>query len=97
MESSGTGATQQPYSIDEHIKFQFGFSIACGPFSQIANCKDSQKLWDTSIYAREQAIVASNSLNDQCISYSVTVSPIESIEQGKHHCGWSNRFELIEY
>ncbi|KAA6380967.1 MAG: hypothetical protein EZS28_023504, partial [Streblomastix strix] len=59
------------------IKFLLGFSTACGPFSQIAISKDSQKLWDTSIYAREQAIIASNSLTDQCTSNSVTVSPLE--------------------
>ncbi|KAA6380935.1 MAG: hypothetical protein EZS28_023538 [Streblomastix strix] len=46
-----------------------------------------QKLWDTSIYAREQAIIASNSLTDQCTANSVTVSPLESIVQGKRHCG----------
>ncbi|KAA6387758.1 MAG: hypothetical protein EZS28_016713 [Streblomastix strix] len=87
MESGATGATQQPYNTDEHIKFWLGFSIACGPFNQIAICKDSQKLWDTSIYAREQAIISSNSLTDQCTSNSVTVSPLESIVQGKRHCG----------
>ncbi|KAA6358918.1 MAG: hypothetical protein EZS28_045555, partial [Streblomastix strix] len=53
----------------------------------IAICKDSQKLWDTSIYARDQAIIASNSLTDQCTANSVTVSPLESIVQGKRHCG----------
>ncbi|KAA6321822.1 MAG: hypothetical protein EZS28_054508, partial [Streblomastix strix] len=77
MESGGTPATQQPYNTDEHIKFWLGFSTACGPFNQIAICKDSQKLWDTSIYAREQAIIASNSLTDQCTANSVTVSPLE--------------------
>ncbi|KAA6379035.1 MAG: hypothetical protein EZS28_025439 [Streblomastix strix] len=87
MESGGTAATMQPYNTDERIKFWFGFSTACGPFNQIAICKDSQKLWDTSIYAREQAIIASNSLTDQCTANSVTVSPLESIVQGKRHCG----------
>ncbi|KAA6319853.1 MAG: hypothetical protein EZS28_054765, partial [Streblomastix strix] len=32
---------------------------------------------DTSIYAREQAIIASNSLTNECTSNSVTVSPLE--------------------
>ncbi|KAA6364976.1 MAG: hypothetical protein EZS28_039498 [Streblomastix strix] len=98
---SGNEATEQKYDdVDEHIKFWLGFSTACGPFNQIAICKDSQKLWDTSIYAREQAIIASNSLTDQCTSNSVTVSPLESIVQGKRHCGefidipWSNGSEL---
>ncbi|KAA6403603.1 MAG: hypothetical protein EZS28_000863 [Streblomastix strix] len=87
MQQRGTAATQQPYYTNEHIKFWLGFSSACGPFNQIAICKDSQKLWHTSIYAREQAIIASNSLTDQCTSNSVTVSPLESIVEGKRHCG----------
>ncbi|KAA6369195.1 MAG: hypothetical protein EZS28_035280, partial [Streblomastix strix] len=87
MQSGATAATMQPYNTDEHIKFWLGFSTACGPFNQIAICKDSQKLWDTSIYAREQAIIASNSLTNECTANSVTVSPLESIVQGKRHCG----------
>ncbi|KAA6375727.1 MAG: hypothetical protein EZS28_028745, partial [Streblomastix strix] len=87
MQSGATAATQQPYNTDEHIKFWLGFSTACGPFNQIAICKDSQKLWDTSIYAREQAIIASKTMTDQCTANSVTVSPQESIVQGKRHCG----------
>ncbi|KAA6361733.1 MAG: hypothetical protein EZS28_042740, partial [Streblomastix strix] len=79
--SLATGDISQPYTPDEHIKFWLGFSTACGPFNQIAICKDSQKLWDTSIYAREQAIIASNSLTDQCTANSVTVSPLETIAQ----------------
>ncbi|KAA6328879.1 MAG: hypothetical protein EZS28_053669, partial [Streblomastix strix] len=97
----GNTATTQKYDdsddgTDEYIKFWLGFSTACGPFNQIAICKDSQKLWDTSIYAREQAIIASNSLTNECTSNSVTVSPLESIVQGKRHCGWSNGSELTE-
>ncbi|KAA6399008.1 MAG: hypothetical protein EZS28_005467 [Streblomastix strix] len=87
LASLATGDISQPYTPDEHIKFWLGFSTACGPFNQIAICKDSQKFWDTSIYAREQAIIASNSLTDQCTANSVTVSPLESIVQGKRHCG----------
>ncbi|KAA6366050.1 MAG: hypothetical protein EZS28_038422, partial [Streblomastix strix] len=86
MESGATAVTQQPYKIDEHIKFWLGFSTACGPFNQIAIYKDSQKLWDTSIHARGQAIIASNSLTDYCTSNYVTVSPLESIVQRKRHC-----------
>ncbi|KAA6390120.1 MAG: hypothetical protein EZS28_014352 [Streblomastix strix] len=102
IESGATAATMQPYNTDEHIKFLLGFSTTCGPFNQIAICKDSQKLWDSSIYAREQAIIASNSLKDQYTSNFVTVSPLESIAQGIRHCSkfidipWSNGFELIE-
>ncbi|KAA6376922.1 MAG: hypothetical protein EZS28_027550, partial [Streblomastix strix] len=64
-----------------------GFSTACGPFQQIAICRDNTKLWETSIYAREQAIICSNSLSDLTVNNSVTVSPLESIVQGKRHCG----------
>ncbi|KAA6369251.1 MAG: hypothetical protein EZS28_035222 [Streblomastix strix] len=63
------------------------WSEPCAVSMESAICKDSQKLWDTSIYAREQAIIASNSLTDQRTANSVTVSPLESIVQGKRHCG----------
>ncbi|KAA6390457.1 MAG: hypothetical protein EZS28_014013 [Streblomastix strix] len=87
MISGANADTQQPYGTDELIKFWLSFSTACGSFNQIAICKDSQKLWYTSKYAREQAIIALNSLTDQCTGNSVTVSPLESIVQGKSHCG----------
>ncbi|KAA6399964.1 MAG: hypothetical protein EZS28_004503 [Streblomastix strix] len=93
---SGVENNQQRYNIDEeHIKFWLGFSTACEPFNQIAICKDLQKLWDTSIYARMQAIFASNSLTNECTANFVTVSPPESIVQGKRHCG-SNGSELAK-
>ncbi|KAA6380377.1 MAG: hypothetical protein EZS28_024094, partial [Streblomastix strix] len=57
-----TQATQKYYgksaegrTKSEVLRFWLGFSTACGPFNQFAICKDSTKLWDTSIYAREQA------------------------------------------
>ncbi|KAA6400506.1 MAG: hypothetical protein EZS28_003962 [Streblomastix strix] len=84
MESSDT-ETKYVYNLEEYIRFWLFFSTACGPFNQIAICKDSQKLWDTSIYTREYAIIASNSLTDQCTVNSVTVSPLESIVEGKRH------------
>ncbi|KAA6357110.1 MAG: hypothetical protein EZS28_047363, partial [Streblomastix strix] len=68
-------------------RFWIGFSTACGPFNQFAICKDNTKLWDTSIYAREQAVICSNSLSDLCTNNSVSVSPLESIVAGKRHCG----------
>ncbi|KAA6366414.1 MAG: hypothetical protein EZS28_038061 [Streblomastix strix] len=77
----------QKYNVDEVLKFWLGFSTACGPFQQIAICRDNTKLWETSIYAREQAIICSNSLSDLTVNNSVTVSPLESIVQGKRHCG----------
>ncbi|KAA6370027.1 MAG: hypothetical protein EZS28_034446, partial [Streblomastix strix] len=81
------------YSTDDVLRFWIGFSIACGPFNQFAICKDSTKLWDTSIYAREQAVICSNSLSDLCTNNSVSVSPLESIIQGKRHCGlWMQDF-----
>ncbi|KAA6312235.1 MAG: hypothetical protein EZS28_055962, partial [Streblomastix strix] len=81
-----TAATQE-YSDTEVLHFWLGFSTACGPFNQFAICKDSTKLWDTSIYAREQAVICSNSLSDLCTNNSVSVSPLESIIAGKRHCG----------
>ncbi|KAA6400105.1 MAG: hypothetical protein EZS28_004366 [Streblomastix strix] len=77
----------QHYFVGEEIRFQLGFSTACGPFNQFAICKDSTKQWDTSIYAREEAVISANSLSDLCTNYSVSVSPLESIIAGKHHCG----------
>ncbi|KAA6399280.1 MAG: hypothetical protein EZS28_005188 [Streblomastix strix] len=81
-----TAATQE-YSDTEVLHFWLGFSTACGPFNQFAIYKDSTKLWDTSIYAREQAVICSNSLSDLCTNNSVSVSPLESIIAGKRHCG----------
>ncbi|KAA6380093.1 MAG: hypothetical protein EZS28_024380 [Streblomastix strix] len=77
----------QKYNVGEILKFWVGFSKACGPFQQIAICRDNTKLWETSIHAREQAIICSNSLSDLTVNNSVTVSPLESIVQGKRHCG----------
>ncbi|KAA6388497.1 MAG: hypothetical protein EZS28_015977 [Streblomastix strix] len=77
----------QHYNVDKVLKFWLGFSTACGPFQQIAICKDNTKLWETSIYARERAIICSNSLSDLTVNNSVTVSPLECIVQGKRHCG----------
>ncbi|KAA6386437.1 MAG: hypothetical protein EZS28_018037 [Streblomastix strix] len=48
------------------------------PYSTTKYIKFGQKLWDTSIYAREQAIIASNSLTDQCTANSVTASSLEN-------------------
>ncbi|KAA6363520.1 MAG: hypothetical protein EZS28_040953 [Streblomastix strix] len=79
-EAEGMGAS-------EVLRFWLGFSTACGPFNQFAICKDSTKLWDTSIYAREQAVISANSLSDLCTNNSVSVSPLESIISGKRHCG----------
>ncbi|KAA6392807.1 MAG: hypothetical protein EZS28_011667 [Streblomastix strix] len=79
--------TTQKYNVGEVLKFWLGLSTACGPFQQIAICRDNTKLLETSIYAREQAIICSNSLSDLTVNNSVTVSPLESIVQGKRHCG----------
>ncbi|KAA6396279.1 MAG: hypothetical protein EZS28_008197 [Streblomastix strix] len=85
-----TGAdpdTQQQFIDTKHTKFWLGYSTACGPFQQFAICKDNIKLLDTSIYAREQAMISSNSLSDLCTNNSESVSPWESIAAGKRHCG----------
>ncbi|KAA6367937.1 MAG: hypothetical protein EZS28_036535, partial [Streblomastix strix] len=83
----GEGATKQPLNENEHIKLWIGYSTACGSFQQIAICKDNTKLWETSIYAREQAVIAANSLSDQCTNNSVSVSPLETVVRGRRHCG----------
>ncbi|KAA6402001.1 MAG: hypothetical protein EZS28_002471 [Streblomastix strix] len=77
----------QHYNCNVVIKFWLGFSTACGLFQQIAICRDNTKLWETSIYAREQAIICSNSLFDLIVNNSVTVSPLQCIVQCKRHCG----------
>ncbi|KAA6387465.1 MAG: hypothetical protein EZS28_017002, partial [Streblomastix strix] len=84
---AGNSATTQPYNENEHIKLWIGYSTACGPFQQFAICKDNTKLGETSIYAREQAAIASNSLSDLCTKNSVSVSPLESVVAGNRHCG----------
>ncbi|KAA6316159.1 MAG: hypothetical protein EZS28_055301, partial [Streblomastix strix] len=75
----GVGNNQLQIRPDEVIKLWIGYSTACGPFQQIAICKNNTKLWETSIYAREQAVIAANSLSDECTRNSVSVSSLESI------------------
>ncbi|KAA6378189.1 MAG: hypothetical protein EZS28_026284 [Streblomastix strix] len=79
--------TAQHYVEGEVLRFWVGFSKAYGSFNQFAICKDSMKLWHTSIYARKQAEICSYSLNNLCTSNSVSVSPHESIVVGKRHSG----------
>ncbi|KAA6384455.1 MAG: hypothetical protein EZS28_020020 [Streblomastix strix] len=61
----GAGGNQLPINADERIKLWIGYSTTYGLFQQIAICKDNTKLWETSIYAREQAVIAANSLSDE--------------------------------
>ncbi|KAA6312150.1 MAG: hypothetical protein EZS28_055977 [Streblomastix strix] len=49
--------------------------------------KDITALWGSAIHAREQAVIRENCLSDLCTKNSVTVSPLESIIEGKRHCG----------
>ncbi|KAA6389099.1 MAG: hypothetical protein EZS28_015374 [Streblomastix strix] len=81
------GKTADGPEHSEHLKFWLGFSSACGPFNQFAILRDAQNLWNTAIYAREQAVICSNSLTDLCTNNSVSVSPLENIIAGKRHCG----------
>ncbi|KAA6356543.1 MAG: hypothetical protein EZS28_047930 [Streblomastix strix] len=83
----GAEDNELPINPNERIKLWIGYSTACGPFQQIAICKDNTKLWETSIYAREQAVIAANSLSDECTRNSVSVSSLESIVRGRRHCG----------
>ncbi|KAA6389025.1 MAG: hypothetical protein EZS28_015449 [Streblomastix strix] len=73
--------------ISERLRFWLGFSTACGPFHQFQLMRDATALWGTSIYAREQAAISSNSLSDLCTRNSVSASPLESIINDKRHCG----------
>ncbi|KAA6397899.1 MAG: hypothetical protein EZS28_006576 [Streblomastix strix] len=82
----GAEANQLPLGTNEHVKLWIGQSIACGPFQQIEICKDNTKLWETSIYAREQAVIATNSLSGQCTNNYVSASSIESIVRVRRHC-----------
>ncbi|KAA6380981.1 MAG: hypothetical protein EZS28_023492 [Streblomastix strix] len=81
------GKTAEGDEKSERLRFWLGFSTACGPFHQFQLMRDATALWGTSIYAREQAAISSNSLSDLCTSNSVSVSPLESIINGKRHCG----------
>ncbi|KAA6381791.1 MAG: hypothetical protein EZS28_022682 [Streblomastix strix] len=81
------GKTAQGIESSKHLQFCIGFSTACGPFYQFQLLKDATALWGSAIYAREQAVIIGNSLSDLCIKNSVSVSPLESIIEGKRHCG----------
>ncbi|KAA6355985.1 MAG: hypothetical protein EZS28_048488, partial [Streblomastix strix] len=81
------GKTAEGDEKSKRLRFWLGFSTACGPFHQFQLMRDATALWSTSIYAREQAAISSNSLSDLCTSNSVSVSPLESIINGKRHCG----------
>ncbi|KAA6391660.1 MAG: hypothetical protein EZS28_012813 [Streblomastix strix] len=93
----GAGDAMQPLSGDERIMFWIEYSTACGPFQQIAICKDNIKLWETSIYAREYAMIAANLLSDQCINNSVSVTQLESVGRGRRHCGIFNNIPVSKF
>ncbi|KAA6312586.1 MAG: hypothetical protein EZS28_055900, partial [Streblomastix strix] len=79
--------TAEEIQSPEYLQFWIGFSTACGPFYQFQLLKDATALWGSAIYAREQAAISSNSLSDLCTKNSVSVSTLESIIEGKRHCG----------
>ncbi|KAA6360471.1 MAG: hypothetical protein EZS28_044002 [Streblomastix strix] len=87
MAAGDNADTQQPYNTSEHIKLWLGYSTACGPFQQFAICKDNTKQWDTSVYAREYAVISANSLSDLYTKNFVRVSSLESIVAEKSRCG----------
>ncbi|KAA6378162.1 MAG: hypothetical protein EZS28_026311 [Streblomastix strix] len=67
----------------EQLRFLLGFQTACGPFHQFQLMRDATALWGTSIYAREQAAISSNSLSDLC-----TGKQHQCFSIRKHHqCG----------
>ncbi|KAA6371759.1 MAG: hypothetical protein EZS28_032715 [Streblomastix strix] len=81
------GKSAQGIESSEHLQFWIGFSTACGPLYQFQLLKDATALWGSAIYAREQAVISGNSLSDLCTKNSVSVSPQESIIEGKRHYG----------
>ncbi|KAA6400891.1 MAG: hypothetical protein EZS28_003584 [Streblomastix strix] len=81
------GKTAEREEKSEQLRFWLGFSTAWQPFHQFQLMRDATALWGTSIYAREQAAISSNSLSDLCTSNSVSVSQLGSIINGKRHCG----------
>ncbi|KAA6403872.1 MAG: hypothetical protein EZS28_000596 [Streblomastix strix] len=81
------GKQADGFDNSDRLRFWLRFSTACGPFRQFQLIRDATALWGTSIYARENAAISSNSLSDLYSSNSVSVSPLESIISGKHHCG----------
>ncbi|KAA6388639.1 MAG: hypothetical protein EZS28_015835 [Streblomastix strix] len=60
--------------------------LPTNPGERIKLWIDNTKLWETSIYAREQAVIAANSLSDLRTDNSVSVSSLESIVRGRRHC-----------
>ncbi|KAA6400449.1 MAG: hypothetical protein EZS28_004025 [Streblomastix strix] len=80
------GKQAEGFDNSDRLRIWLGFSTACGPFHQFQLMRDATALWGTSIYAREQAAISSNSLSDLCTSNSVSVSPLESITNDKCHC-----------
>ncbi|KAA6379338.1 MAG: hypothetical protein EZS28_025134 [Streblomastix strix] len=81
------GKTAEGEEKSEQLRFWLGFSTACVLFHQFQLMRDATTLWVTSLYAREEAAISSNSLSDLCTSNSVSVSLLESIIAGKRHCG----------
>ncbi|KAA6368617.1 MAG: hypothetical protein EZS28_035856, partial [Streblomastix strix] len=81
------GKSAQGVESSEHLQFWIGFSTACGSFYQFQLMKDSTALWGSAIDASEQAVFSGNSLSDLCTKNSVSVSLLESVIEGKRHCG----------
>ncbi|KAA6401052.1 MAG: hypothetical protein EZS28_003420 [Streblomastix strix] len=90
------GKSAQGIESSKHLQFWIDFSTSCGQFYQIQLKKDATTLWGSAIYAREQAVISGNSLSDLCTKNSVSVSPLESIIEGKRHCGVFIDFPLCE-
>ncbi|KAA6358245.1 MAG: hypothetical protein EZS28_046228 [Streblomastix strix] len=81
------GKTAQGIESSEHLQFWIAFSTACGPFYKFQLMKDATALWKLAIYAIEQAVINGNPLSDLRTKNSVNESPLESIIEGKRHCG----------
>ncbi|KAA6370943.1 MAG: hypothetical protein EZS28_033533 [Streblomastix strix] len=88
--------TVEGIEMSDHLQFLIGFSTTRVPFYQFQLMKDATALQGSAIYAREQAVINRNSLSDLCTKNSVSVSPLESIIEGKRHCGVLVEISLCE-
>ncbi|KAA6355335.1 MAG: hypothetical protein EZS28_049138 [Streblomastix strix] len=77
---------KKPIDATENIKLWLGYSTTCVPFQQLATRKVYIKLRETSIYARKQAIIASNSFSQICAKNYISESPLEFIEERRRDC-----------
>ncbi|KAA6382077.1 MAG: hypothetical protein EZS28_022397 [Streblomastix strix] len=96
VEQGYFGKTAQGIEASEHLQFWIGFSTACGPFYQFQLLKDATALWGSAIYASLEAAISGNSLSVLYTKNRVSLSPLESIIEGRRHCGVFINIPLCE-